>query len=79
METQNEAIIKHLKAGNSITALDALRQFNCLRLAARISDIKQRGYDVQSKWIVKKNKKYKQYSFGRIDNVSSTNRNTLPV
>ncbi len=39
--SQNEAIIEHLLAGNSITSLEAYLKFKCLRLAARIAEIRQ--------------------------------------
>lgn len=45
--TQTESILAYLKAGNSITPLEALERFNCLRLSGRIFDIKQMGYDVR--------------------------------
>ena len=39
-QTQTKAILAHMKSGKSITALDALHQFGCLRLSARIHDIR---------------------------------------
>ena len=41
-------ILLYLKEHRSITALDALREFGCMRLAARISDLKKRGYDIEA-------------------------------
>jgi len=41
--SQNKLILAHLNEGNSLTALDALREFGCFRLAARISDLKGQG------------------------------------
>ena len=48
--TQNEMILEHLVAGYSITALEALYDFGCFRLASRISDLKKAGYDIESNW-----------------------------
>jgi hypothetical protein len=48
--TQNELIAEHLEEGNTITALEALRDFGCFRLASRICDIKNTGVPVQSRW-----------------------------
>jgi len=45
MESQTKEILKHLKKGKTITALEALKLFGCLRLAARIVDIHAMGYD----------------------------------
>lgn len=40
-------ILLYLKEHGSITALDAIREFGCMRLAARISDLRERGYDIE--------------------------------
>ena len=37
--TQNQAIIEHLKAGRSLTPLDAFHKFGTLRLGARIYEL----------------------------------------
>jgi hypothetical protein len=47
MESQNKAIKAHLKKGNSITAMQALKQFGCFRLAARIKNLKDEGMSIQ--------------------------------
>lgn len=38
--TQNEMILRDLKAGKRITQLTALQDYGCLRLSARISELK---------------------------------------
>ena len=48
MKGQNSAILKHLKKGKSITALDAFLNFNCMRLAARINDLRGMGYSIKT-------------------------------
>ena len=45
-ETQTAQILAHLKTGRSITPLDALHDFQCFRLGARIYDLKQDGYNI---------------------------------
>ena len=40
------AILSHLKSGRPITALDALRMYGCMRLAARVYDLRDSGHDV---------------------------------
>ena len=40
--SQNKRIAEWLKAGNSITAMEALNMFQCFRLASRINDLKQK-------------------------------------
>jgi len=37
--SQTQRILAYLQDGNTITPLEALRKFSCLRLGARISDI----------------------------------------
>lgn len=61
-ESQVKRILAYLLDGNSITGLDALKKFGCMRLPARISDIKARGYLVYSEFVTGPNgKKYKKY------------------
>ena len=40
-----------------ITAIDALREAGCFRLAARISDLREAGYDIKSEMIALDNGK----------------------
>jgi len=44
--SQVNQIKAHLNQGYRITAIDALASFGCFRLAARISDLKQEGYNI---------------------------------
>ena len=46
MEAQNKAILKYLQDGNSITGIEALNMFGCLRLPSIIWDIKQAGHKI---------------------------------
>jgi Helix-turn-helix domain len=46
-QTQAEAILEHLRAGGSITPLDALTEFGCFRLAARIYDLRRAGVAIE--------------------------------
>jgi hypothetical protein len=41
MQSQNMAILSHLKSGKTVTSLEALNLFGCLRLGARISELKK--------------------------------------
>tara|TARA_Y100000310_G_scaffold241983_1_gene246135 strand:- start:64 stop:315 length:252 start_codon:yes stop_codon:yes gene_type:complete len=47
--TQNDRILAHLRAGESISALEALDRYGCFRLASRINDLKNQGYVIGSK------------------------------
>lgn len=45
--TQNEKIMRHLKAYGSITSLEAFRDYGCTRLSARIWDLRNKyGLDI---------------------------------
>jgi hypothetical protein len=46
MESQNQAILSHLKTGKSITQLEALDMFGCMRLSGRIFDLKNNGWPI---------------------------------
>ena len=41
--SQNEQILDWLRQGRSITPREAILNFNCYRLAARISELRDRG------------------------------------
>ena len=49
METQNKRIEKYLLSGRTLTPLDALYEFSCFRLSARIWDLKRQGLDIESR------------------------------
>lgn len=46
MLSQNAAILAHLQSGKTITPLEALQEFGCLRLSGRIYDLKQDGHNI---------------------------------
>jgi len=47
-DSQTKKIKKHLESGRSITALDALIDYGCFRLAARVYDLKQLGLNIET-------------------------------
>ena len=57
IESQNRAIRRHLESGKRITALDALYQFGCFRLSARIFDLRRMGLDIKVQTISVQNPK----------------------
>lgn len=64
MKAQNQAIREYLEAGHSITPLEALNKFNCLRLGARIADLKKQGLNIATAIIKdpRTGKRYANYS-----------------
>ena len=59
--TQNDMIRAHLQSGKSITPLDALREYGCFRLAARIADLRAEGLDIKTDTIQSNGKSYASY------------------
>ncbi len=45
-ETQNQMVLNYLKTGKILTPLEALEQFGCFRLSARIYELKNRGWPI---------------------------------
>lgn len=54
--TQNQRILDYLDRYGSITQLEAIRDISVLRLASRVTDLKRRGYLIDSEWVVVTNK-----------------------
>lgn len=50
-KTQCERLLEHLKLGLPLTAHKALYGYSCLRLAARIHDLKQMGHQIDKAMI----------------------------
>lgn len=48
---QCKKILDYLQAHGSISQLEALREFGCMRLASRISDLKKAGYDIHREMV----------------------------
>jgi len=46
--TQTRAILAHLRQHRTITALEALDQYQCFRLAARIKDLREEGHEIHT-------------------------------
>jgi hypothetical protein len=44
--SQCDLILAWLRAGNTLTGLEAITRFKCIRLASRITDLKSRGVEV---------------------------------
>lgn len=44
--TQCERILQYMQDYQSITQLDALREFGCMRLASRISELRKQGVNI---------------------------------
>lgn len=60
-QTQKEAILDYLMAGNTITPLEALDKFGCFRLADIIFKLKKDGYNIETAMIKDGDKWYARY------------------
>lgn len=49
-DTQCGMILRYLKDCGAITPVDAMREFGCFRLGARVHDLKRRGYNIVNEW-----------------------------
>lgn len=63
--TQCERIVSYIEENGSITQLDALREFGCMRLASRISDLKRQGIPVKRTMGTSKNRYGEPISYAR--------------
>ena len=61
MESQNKAILKYLQLGRTLTALQALKLFGCMRLAARVKELIDSGNDIGRVMVKVKGKRIARY------------------
>ncbi len=61
MQSQNKAIKAHLESGKYLTALQAFNEFGCLRLAARIKDLKDSGMAIDKIMVEDRGKRFALY------------------
>lgn len=62
--TQADRIGRALLEGDRITPLDALRRFGCLRLGARVYDLRRHGLPVERRMVERDGKRYAEYRLG---------------
>ena len=61
--SQNQKIANYLNKKKAITPIQALKMFGCFRLAARISDLRNEGLQINTKIVsIKNGPKYAAYS-----------------
>ena len=61
---QQQQILNYLREGNAVTPLLALERFGCMRLAARVSDLRQRGHKIETRMKKANDKVYAEYYLG---------------
>ena len=62
---QHEWIMRQLKIGRMITALDALNGCGSMKLATRISELKRDGYNIVTHMVSQNGKKFAKYQLIR--------------
>lgn len=61
-DSQEGRILKYLRGGNRITALEALDKFQCMRLGAVIFNLKRKNFKIEDKFVeTNSGKRIKQY------------------
>jgi len=64
-ETQTAQILRHLEERGTITPMEALTGYGCFRLGARIYELRQRGYDIETEMVSSHGKRYARYRMKR--------------
>lgn len=63
MMTQCDRVLEYLKRFGSITQLEAIRDLGCMRLAARIADLRDQGYGIGTRMKTETNRYGNKVSF----------------
>jgi len=58
--SQEKEILGHLK-NKPLRPMEALRRYGCLRLAARVHDLRCKGHRVKMRWIQTTDKRFAEY------------------
>lgn len=64
-ENQEKRILEHLKKGDTITPIEALNKFNCMRLSDRIFQLRRKGHAISTLLVKEGNKQYARYKLER--------------
>lgn len=62
---QTERILQYMRDFGSITQLEAIRDISCMRLGARIFDLKREGYTIKKEMETSKNRYGEDTSYAR--------------
>ena len=65
MKSQNELILAYLKSGKSITPIEALNNFGCFRLGARIFELREHGNNINVETMERNGKRFASYSLNK--------------
>lgn len=65
MDSQTKRIYDYLLSGKTITPLEALNLFDCMRLSARIKDLRKLGVDIVTSMETHENKNGEKKRYAR--------------
>lgn len=63
--TQKDKVLQHLQEHGSITPLEALKEYDCMRLGARIYDLKRAGHRITTERETAINNRGERVAFAR--------------
>lgn len=63
--TQADRVLMYMRDFGSITQLEAIRDISCMRLGARIFDLKREGYEIKKETETSKNRYGEDTSYAR--------------
>lgn len=63
--TQCERILRHMQDYGSITQAEAISEYGCYRLGARIYDLKKAGYKIKRQIETGENRYHEKVTFAR--------------
>ena len=61
MKSQTEQIRRHLERGHWVTSIVALNKWGCLRLAARIKNLRDEGMAIVTEYVHRNGKHFAKY------------------
>jgi hypothetical protein len=65
MQTQNDMILRHLRAFGSISPREAFDLYGCMRLGARIYDLKRQGFAIRAGRETSRNRRGDKVTYAR--------------
>lgn len=63
--TQKEKIINYIQKFGSVTSWEAYRDLGITQFAARVKELKEKGYEFETKWEKNENKEGRMVRFKR--------------
>lgn len=63
MDAQCDRVIDYIKTNGSITQFEALNRLGIMRLASRISDLRNKGYQIKKSMVKDKNRYGEKVSY----------------